>query len=184
MHLLLPLILPTILFQLLTGRRPLLVLTPIASVLLLAGLSAQGLAAYTSGFDGVLVRIAFVCGLSAIALLFRASGSAISAWLATGGAAMNALPVLVYGAMPVGANAVLTASGSMSGSEASLTAPKHVIVDSLNSSIALFCDVIPVPNLNLVVSVGDLFVVVAFLILAAQRVTRSKPETVGLATFA
>jgi hypothetical protein len=166
----------------LLARGRLRLVTDRRSITLLA-LAALCLAAsrFAARVAPALVVAAFAIGAIGLVRVFAAtSRSRLLAGVAGVGCLANIVPIVAFGAMPVSVAARRTMS-SRPAAEPAVFAAKHVETVT-NSQIARLGDVIAVPMLRAVVSVGDVVVLVAFLclgVLHAQRLRqdRSRPAS-------
>lgn len=176
MNLLIPLVLPILVLQALAGRRPLLMIGPVSALLIALAASSQVAAAITDGFDHVFVRAAFIFGLVALGVVFRSSTPSRAAFgLAVTGAALNLVPVLIFGSMPVPGHAAVAATSGSAMTESAITAPKHLVGFDVGGPIALLSDVIAIPVLHAAVSVGDVLVIAGFVVLAVSGARSGTP---------
>lgn len=100
------------------------------------------------------VALCVVAGVFVYLNRRRARVVAVSAWLVGIGVWLNALGVLVFGAMPVLQRAAATADKPFTGSHPS---PGYVRSEGLGWFGVAIGDVIPIPHFLKVLSIGDLF---------------------------
>ncbi len=117
------------------------------------------------------ILISFVCGTAALARLLKTFGvHALLIRTAVLGCIANLAPMLVFGAMPVSISARERISPMPIGEHA-LIAAKHIEVEA-SGPIMWLGDVIAIPPLGAVVSIGDLLVY-ATLVAAGLGVRRA-----------
>lgn len=148
---------------LLAGRRERLARIEIAWWPLLLGAVALRLAAPAlGGFALVAYVLAFACILGVAVADIRLPGM----WLIGGGAALNLMVVLANGAMPVDPAAVASAGASLGPND-----PLHRELGP-DARLATLADVIPIPPLRNVYSVGDLLLAAGGFWLPFRSLTR------------
>lgn len=144
----------------------------VVPVVVLASTAATRLQGVVPVSDAVLNRLLAGTILVSSAAFFvsnRRQPSALMRWgtrLLAGGAASNALAMFVYGFMPV-----LAASANAEGGwlrPGDHPDPQYGAVDSSHWLAVLLGDVVPVPHLDAVVSLGDLLLVPGCTILLAS----------------
>ena len=174
---------PLLLAQALSPRRSILRPTPAAIGLVAVAVVLQILAATQPDLARVLVPIAFALGTGAIvSVAWMSTGRRLPPTLAGVGAVMNLIPISIYGAMPV-VRSSREAISDVAIAEPELLSAKHTEIDlglGLAQPASLLSDWIAVPSLNAVISVGDIFLFLAFLAIglsarADQRVERFQP---------
>lgn len=173
--------LPCIVGQLITPRRALLRIRPVAVTLLVVGVLFQVAAALAPATARTLVPLAFAAGLAAFtSVAWTSSRSRTATALAAGGALANLIPITIHGAMPV-----VVASRERLSAEAIreplLVSAKHVEVDldiGWNTPVTLLSDWIPIPSVA-IISFGDVLLAASFIAIgvAVRRQTRS--EAIG-----
>lgn len=138
--------------------------------ILIAGLLAQtlldALAARGRADTGVVAALLVVSLAAVLAFVvtnwFRAGMALIAA-----GFVLNAVVILGNGGMPVSADAIRTLGGDPA---ALAIAGKHQVADA-DTALPWLGDVIPVPGLRLIVSLGDLVLVAGMVPLAHDLMT-------------
>lgn len=173
--------LPFFTIQALFRSRPLLSVSPAVLAFAALAVAAQLTAARSGYATRFLVPLAALLGATALARsLHVAGGSRASMAVTLAGAAMNAIPIMVFGAMPVrtSSRAAIVAEPV---DEHWLTASKHVEVAfdiHWSDPVTLLGDVIPLFGVA-VVSMGDLVLLAGFL-LAGLTAKRSEEPDRGI----
>jgi Family of unknown function (DUF5317) len=135
----------------------------VVPVVVLASLAAARLQGVVPLSDAALNRLlagTILLATGAFLARNRHQPSALLRWgvrCTAGGAAGNALAMVVYGFMPV-----LAASANLGGGHLAIgdhPDPQYVAVDSTHLLAVVLGDVVPVPQLDAVVSLGDLLLV-------------------------
>jgi hypothetical protein len=142
--------------------------------LLAIALVLLSLARSTPG-HGLLVASSFMCGTIGLVRVVRAtSGSRLLGSLAGAGGLANIVPIAVYGAMPVSAAARERLS-PVAIAEPSMFDVKHTEVVA-SAGVARLGDVVPIPAIGAVVSVGDVVLLVTFVIVGVHSYWRVSPR--------
>ena len=160
---------PVLIVQAVAGRKPLLVVSPIASLCVLAAVLLQIAGAIEPTAARTLVPASFALGACAAAwTAWLSSRSAAATGLITIGCVANLVPIAVYGAMPVAPGA-LAQLGATHSPEPSLLSAKHAGARDLDGLMHLLSDSIAVPAVGAVVSLGDVIIVAAFAVIGATH---------------
>ena len=131
-----------------------------------AGLAA--LAALGGPVDTV-GRALLVASLAAVLAFVWANRHLPAMWLVAAGFALNAAVILPNGAMPVSPEAIAALGG-----DAVIDPGKHRLLSS-DDVLPWLADVIPVPGLRIVVSVGDIALALGVAALV-ERLMRGQPR--------
>jgi hypothetical protein len=152
----------------------------------LLGVAMTGLAGsrVVNDLRAELVIAAFATGMTALIRIFRASSSVRwPSMLAAFGCLCNIVPIAVYSAMPVRAEAFAALSPKPI-NETGMFAAKHVHVSG-DAPLTWLGDTIPVPPLRAVFSVGDLLILASFGGLGVserRRIRRGRSTSASSAT--
>ncbi len=187
--LLLVLAAPFLIAQALSPRRAILRPTPTAIVLVAVGVAFQVLAAMQPFLSRALVPLAFACGTAAfVSVAWTSTRRRMPPLLAGIGAVANLIPISIYGAMPVVRDSRLVVS-STEIDEPDLLSAKHTEIDldlGWSEPASLLSDWIPLPWLNAVISIGDIFLFLAFLAIGlsarADHRAQAAPNVANSAT--
>ncbi|MFV0523576.1 MAG: DUF5317 family protein [Acidimicrobiales bacterium] len=172
------LMIPGLSGQLMCRARPGLRMRPAQMVLLAVAVAVQLTAGRFPAAARYLVPLSFVLGTVLIVSIFWSTGRRVApAVVASVGATLNTIPIVRWGAMPVEAG---SRAAAMTGPirEPGLLAGKHqelLVAGSWRDPSTLLVDRIPVPFAHAVISVGDIVLFVAFILLACS-VRASRPE--------
>jgi len=119
--------------------------------LLFAGLAIQIVAAFLPRDQQDLAVALILASYVPLIVVVLVNRSLPGMWIAGVGILMNFSVIAMNGGMPVSAEAAVLAGAA---STELIFDAKHVLLDS-GSDLAMFADVIPIPLLNQVISLGD-----------------------------
>ncbi len=137
---------------------------------LIAGLLAQTLLdalAARGRADTAVVAALLVVSLAAVLAFVIANWFRAGMALVAAGFVLNAIVILGNGGMPVSAHAIESLGGDLTSDD---IAGKHQIADA-DTALSWLGDVIPVPGLRLIVSLGDVLLVAGMIPLAHDLMT-------------
>lgn len=134
----------------------------------------------------VTVPMSFAIGsIAMVVFLRRLTESRLIALLGGAGCALNVLPIVAYGAMPV-SKAARKVIHSEALREPSVVAAKHVEIAS-GERLVWLGDTIPVPPLQAVISIGDVLLYATFALVGlsalAKRLAEAQQQTHGGVLF-
>lgn len=134
-----------------------------------AAQAGLGLVGVVDGPVETLGRALLTVSLAAVLAFVWANRRLPGMWLVAAGFALNAAVILPNGAMPVSPEAVAALGG-----DAAVDAGKHRLL-SEGDVFPWLADIIPIPGLRIVVSVGDVVLALGVAILVA-RLMRGLPR--------
>ncbi len=143
---------------------------------LVAGLLAQTLLdalAARGRADTAVVAALLVVSLAAVLAFVITNWFRAGMALVAAGFVLNAVVILGNGGMPVSAHAIQSLGGDLTGDD---IAGKHQIADA-DTALPWLGDVIPVPGLRLIVSLGDILLVAGMIPLAHDLMTPPSPTS-------
>lgn len=124
----------------------------------------------------VLVPVAFASGTAALGrIVYATTKSRATTTLAVAGATANLIPISVVGAMPVSPR-MRSLISDVPINEGGVTSVKHQEIEP-EWWLAAFSDVIPVPGLQAVISLGDLMLVAALVWSGRQCLASARAVT-------